>query len=238
MSNATAPKTPLVLIPGLLCDALLWAHQIGALSDIADCWVANPIVSESIRDMAATVLETSPFENFALAGLSMGGYVALEIMRQAPSRVLNLALLDTSARADTPEQTRRRHALVGLARGGKFTEVVKLLLPALVNRARSYDPEIVGTVWAMARNVGEQAFYRQESAIIGRIDSRPHLGAIDCPTLLICGRQDAITPPELHEELASGIKDAKLNIIEDCGHLSTMEQPEEVSAALRSWLNT
>jgi pimeloyl-ACP methyl ester carboxylesterase len=236
MSELAGTKTPLVLIPGLLCDALLWAHQIGALSDIADCWVPNPVAAASIRDLAATVLETSPFEKFALAGLSMGGYITLEIMRQAPSRVLKLALLDTSARPDAPEQTRRRHALVELVRGGKFTEVVRLLLPALVNRARSYDPEIVGTVWAMARNVGEEAFYRQEAAIIGRIDSRPHLRDIDCATLIICGRQDAITPPEVHEELSRGISGAKLAIIEDCGHLSTMEQPEEVSAALRSWL--
>ena len=236
MFELTGAKTPLVLIPGLLCDALLWAHQIGALSDVADCWVPNPIGVASIRDMAATVLETSPFEKFALAGLSMGGYVALEIMRQAPSRVRKLALLDTSARPDSLEQTRRRHALVEVARGGKFTEVVRLLLPALVNRDKSCDPEIVGTVWAMARNVGQEAFYRQETAIIGRIDSRPHLGAIDCPTVIICGRQDAVTPPEVHEELAQGIRGANLSIIEDCGHLSTMEQPEKVSAALRPWL--
>lgn len=229
-------QIPLVFIPGLLCDSLLWAPQIGALSDIADCWVDSPTVADTVKTMAAQLLERSPFSQFALAGLSMGGYVALEIMRQAPGRVLKLALLDTSARADTPEQTERRHALIEIARRGRFAEVTNLLLPALVNRARSYDRQIVGTIRAMARNVGEEAFYRQESAIIRRIDSRPHLEAIRCPTLVLCGHQDAITPPPLHRELASGINGAKLVLIGDCGHLSTIEQPEEVNLALRAWL--
>ena len=229
-------QIPVVLIPGLLCDSLLWAPQIGTLSDIADCWVASPTGADSIESLAAQLLERAPFTQFSLAGLSMGGYVALEIMRQAPGRVLKLALLDTSARADTPEQTERRHALIEIARRGRFAEVTNLLLPALVNRARSYDRQIVGTIRAMARNVGEEAFYRQESAIIRRIDSRPHLEAIRCPTLVLCGHQDAITPPPLHRELASGINGAKLVLIGDCGHLSTIEQPEEVNLALRAWL--
>ncbi|OGA04362.1 MAG: alpha/beta hydrolase [Betaproteobacteria bacterium RIFCSPLOWO2_02_FULL_62_17] len=229
-------QIPVVLIPGLLCDSLLWAPQIGTLSDIADCWVASPTGADSIESLAAQLLERAPFPQFSLAGLSMGGYVALEIMRQAPGRVLKLALLDTSARADTPEQTERRHALIEIARRGRFAEVTNLLLPALVNRARSYDRQIVGTIRAMARNVGEEAFYRQESAIIRRIDSRPHLEAIRCPTLVLCGHQDAITPPPLHRELASGINGAKLVLIGDCGHLSTIEQPEEVNLALRAWL--
>lgn len=227
---------PLVFIPGLLCDSLLWAPQIGALSDIADCWVASPTGADTIETLAAQLLDRSPFDEFALAGLSMGGYVALEVMRQAPGRILRLALLDTSARMDTPEQTKRRHALIDLAQGGRFAEVATELIPALVNRARSYDPQIVGTIRAMARNVGKDTFYRQESAIIGRIDSRPHLAAIQCPTLVLCGHQDAITPPAMHQELAGGIEGAKLVVIEDCGHLSTIEQPEEVNAALRAWL--
>ena len=231
-------QIPVVFIPGLLCDSLLWAPQIGTLSDIADCWIADPTGAETMEALAAELLDSSPFAEFALAGLSMGGYVALEIMRQAPGRVLKLALLDTNARADTSEQTQRRRALIDLAQHGRFAEVANLLLPALVNRARSYDPQIVGTIRAMARNVGIEAFCRQQSAIIRRIDSRPHLKAIQCPTLVLCGRQDAITPPPLHHELASGIDDAKLVIIEECGHLSTIEQPEEVNVALRAWLAT
>jgi pimeloyl-ACP methyl ester carboxylesterase len=189
-----------------------------------------------VESLAADLLDRSPFAEFALAGLSMGGYVALEIMRQAPARVLKLALLDTNARQDTSEQSERRLVLIDLARRSRFAEVAKLLLPALVNRARSHDPQIVGTIQTMARNVGVEAFYRQQSAIIGRIDSRPHLKAIRCPTLILCGHQDAITPPPLHQELADGIDGAWLVIIEDCGHLSTIEQPEEVNTALRAWL--
>ena len=229
-------QIPLVFIPGLLCDSLLWAPQIGALSDISDCWVAHPTSFDSIEYLADELLRNSPFQKFALAGLSMGGYVALEVMRQAPDRVLRLALLDTNARADTSDQSDRRRALIDLARSGQFAAVTQALIPVLVNRARSYDPQIVGTIRTMARNVGIEAFYRQESAIIRRIDSLPHLGAIRCPALVLCGRQDVITPPALHQEIAHGISGAKLAIIEDCGHLSTIEQPEEVNAALRAWL--
>ena len=229
-------KIPLAFIPGLLCDSLLWAPQIGALSDIVDCWVADVSGSDSVEKMASELLRRSPFPQFALAGLSMGGYVALEVMRQAPERVLKLALLDTNARADTQEQTQRRHQLIELARSGRFPEVSKMLLPALVNRARSYDPQLVGTVLAMARNVGEDAFYQQEAAIIGRVDSRPHLAAIKCPVLALCGRQDAMTPVALHQEIIDAIPGARLVVVEDCGHLSTIEQPEEVNLALRCWL--
>lgn len=236
MPPAKGSKTPLILVPGLLCDSLLWAPQIGALSDIADCWVAHPTHSDNVKGLAAELLDRSPFEEFAVAGLSMGGYVALEILRQAPARVLKLALLNTNARADTPEQTDRRRALIDLARSGKFAQVIEALLPFLVTRARSHDPRMTGIIGTMARNVGEAAFYRQEAAIMGRVDSRAHLGAIQCATLLMCGRQDALTPPELHQEIADGIKGAILTIIEDCGHLSTIEQPEKVNAALRAWL--
>ncbi len=236
MPNSKSLTTPLILVSGLLCDSLLWAPQIGALSDIADCWVANPTQSDNINSLAAELLDRSPFEKFALAGLSMGGYVALEVQRQAPTRVLKLALLDTNARADTPEQTERRRILIDLAQRGKFPEVIQALLPLLVSRARSCDSNIVGVIKTMARNIGEEAFYRQEAAIIQRIDSRPHLAAIHCATLLVCGRQDALTAPDLHQEIANEITGATLSIIEDCGHLSTIEQPEKVNLALRTWL--
>jgi pimeloyl-ACP methyl ester carboxylesterase len=236
MTSASNTRSPLILVPGLLCDTLLWAPQIAALSDIADCWVLNPTEFDSISALAANLLERSPFENFALAGLSMGGYVALEIMRQAPARVQKLALLDTTARPELPEQTMRRRKLMDLAHNGRLDEVTQALLPALVSRARSYDTQIVGTIRTMARNIGSDAFLRQENAIIGRLDSRPHLAAIQCDTLVLCGGHDAMTPPELHREIANGIKSAKLTVVEDCGHLSTLEQPEEVSLAMRAWL--
>ena len=187
--------------------------------------------------MAHEVLETAP-ERFALAGLSMGGYVALEVVRQAPDRVEALALLDTSARPDTPEQTKTRLALIEMAREGRFDEVWRALLPRVVHPDRVEDPDIVSAVEGMARSVGPEAFERQERAIIGRPDSRGDLPGIACPTLVLCGRDDVLTPPALHEELANGIPGAGLRKIERCGHLSTLERPEETTGAMREWLRS
>jgi pimeloyl-ACP methyl ester carboxylesterase len=182
------------------------------------------------------VLREAPFEKFALAGLSMGGYVALEMMRQAAHRVLKLALLDTSARADTPEQTRKRRDFISLAERGRFLGITHALLPLLVHRSHLANQELVSTIKEMAKNTGKDAFIRQERAIISRTDSLPLLERIACPTLVLCGRQDALTPLERHEEMAERIPGSRLEIVEDCGHLSAMERPAETSAALRRWL--
>jgi pimeloyl-ACP methyl ester carboxylesterase len=230
-------SVPLVLLPGLLCDALLWQSQIAGLADdAADCWVPRTTEDESMPELAARVLRDSPFERFALAGLSMGGYIALEILRQAPQRVSRLALLDTSARPDTPEQSRKRNDFIELAESGQFAGVTEAVLPQWVHPDRLADRALIATVKSMARNVGKAAFIRQERAIMSRIDSRPHLGAIACPTLVLCGREDASTPPALHEEIARGIPHARLVLIERCGHLSVLERPEAATAALEGWL--
>lgn len=229
-------RTPLILIPGLLCDALLFQHQIAALAPIADCWVPDCKKSGSIADIARTVLCECPFSRFAVAGLSMGGYIAFELFRIAPERITRFALLDSTARPDTAEQTERRHRLMEVAKGGRFGTVVEMLAPALVHSARLDDPELQGTIRTMAYNTGIEGFLSQERAIIGRPDSRPMLQSVACPTLVICGRQDVITPVDRHEEIVAGISGAKLHILDDCGHLSTLEQPEEVSALMRRWL--
>lgn len=226
----------LVLIPGLLCDERLWRHQADNLEDLA-AQILIPDVTghDSVGGMARDILEAAP-ERFALAGLSMGGYVALEVVRQAPDRVEALALLDTSARPDTPEQTKTRLALIEMARDGRFDEVWRTLLPKIVHPERVEDPEIGAAVGEMARSVGPEGFERQERAIIGRPDSRGDLPGIACPTLVLCGRDDALMPPPLHEELAEGIPGARLRIVDRCGHLSTLERPEEVTHAMREWL--
>jgi len=231
-----AAKPGLVLIPGLLCDALLWRAQVEALKPDFQCWVADHTRSDTMAGVAADVLRESPFERFALAGLSMGGYAAFEIVRQAACRVDRLALLDTSARADSPEQRRRREALITLARRGRFVGVTRALLPLFVHRDRLDDGKLVNTVKEMARNIGREAFIRQEQAIMSRADSLPLLPTIGCPTLVLCGRQDAITPLDRHEEIAGGISGATLRVIERCGHLSPLERPAEVSEALKAWL--
>ena len=228
-------KTPLVLLPGLLCDAALWRAQVEELSDIAVPWIADLTRDASMTAMARRVLGEVP-PRFALAGLSMGGYVAQEIVRQAPDRVSRLALLDTSARADTPEQSQRRRGLIELAEQGEFHGVTPRLLPVFLHPKRLDDKPLTGAVQAMAARVGKEAFLRQQQAIMGRADSRPGLGAIRCPSLVLCGREDELTPLALSEEIAGLIPGSRLAIVEECGHLSTMERPWEVSVFLRQWL--
>lgn len=228
-------KTPLILLPGLLCDRALWEPQLAALGDIAEMTVGDLTRDDSMAGMAKSVLATAP-PRFALAGLSMGGYASLEIMRQAPERVERLALLDTSARPDMPAQTKDRQELIRLAQQGSFKGVTPRLLPRWVHPSRVNDPELVRTVTEMTQRVGRDAFVSQQTAIMGRPDSRPSLSRIHCPTLVLCGHEDAATPVELHREMAADIADARLVIVPECGHLSTLERPERVNDELRRWL--
>lgn len=232
-----ASRPPLILLPGLLCDGALWQHQSQALADIADVSVADLTSQETIGVMASQVLAEAP-EQFALAGLSMGGYVALEIIRQAPERVARLALVDTNARADSPQQSADRWALIGLARSGEFKGVTRRLLPLLVHRERVNDEQLANAIFAMAERVGRDAFIRQQRAIMGRPDSRRDLGLIHCPTVVLCGRQDLLTPLAMATEMAEKIPRAVLVAIEECGHLAALEKPQAVSAVLRYWLQT
>jgi pimeloyl-ACP methyl ester carboxylesterase len=229
-------KPSLVLVPGLLCDAALWHGQVEDLADIAQPWVADVTREDSMTAMARRVLAEAPPGRFALAGLSMGGYVAQAIMREAPERVERVALLDTSAMADTPEQSARRRGLIDLAEKGDFKGVTPRLLPLFVHPDRLSDKNLTDAVMAMTERVGKDAFLRQQRAIMGRPDNRPNLPKIDCPALVLCGRQDQMTPLGWSEEIASLIPGARLEIIEHCGHLTTMERPWETSVALRQWL--
>ncbi len=230
-----ANRVSLALLPGLLLDQALWRAQIEGLDDIAECRVADLTAQDSVADMAAAVLAEMP-ARFALASLSMGGYVAFEILRRAPERVLALALLDTTARPDSDEQTARRRGLIELAQKGKFKGVTRQLLPLLVHADRLGDAALTGEVMMMAERVGRAAFLRQQAAIMARPDSRPLLARIACPTLVLCGRQDALTALGWHEEMADAIPGAYLVVVEDCGHLAPLERPAEVTAALRRWL--
>ncbi|KQP49415.1 alpha/beta fold hydrolase [Pseudorhodoferax sp. Leaf274] len=233
--NATAPQ-PLVLVPGLLCDALLWAPQVEALADIADAWVPAPTQHDSIEALARAVLADCPFERFALAGLSMGGYIAMAMQRQAPQRVTRLALLDTNAVADTPAASAARRELVARSQAKGMGAVADALLPRLVWPQAPRHAALRAVVRSMARNVGARAFARQQEAIIGRPDARAALAAVACPTLVACGAQDLLTPPALHDDIAALVPGARLEVFADCGHLSTLEQPGRVNRALRDWL--
>lgn len=232
-------KQPLLFIPGLLCNDQLWRHQINHLDDLAQISVADLSQDDSIPDMAVRALAKAP-DTFALAALSMGGYVAQEIMRQAPERVTRLALIDTSARADTDEQLARRGDLIKQVEkvaASWFTGVTKRLLPLLIHPDRQHDEELVATIKAMAKGIGRDGYIRQQRAIMNRPDGVSDLAAILCPTLVLCGRQDAITPLKIHQELARHIPDSRLVIVEDCGHLAPLEQPHAVTAVLRYWLS-
>ena len=224
----------LLLLPGLLCDATLWQAQVAGLGDAARCQVADVTQDDSLAAMAARALALAP-PRFALVGLSMGGYLAFEIMRQAPGRVTRLALLDTSARPDTPEQARRRRGLMALTRSGQFKGVTPRLLPQLVHPANLGGP-VGAAVIAMAERVGREAFLRQQAAILGRPDSRPDLAGLRLPVLVAVGEADALTPPELAAEIAAGIAGAQLQTIPGCGHLPPMEAPALVTALLQDWL--
>jgi pimeloyl-ACP methyl ester carboxylesterase len=228
-------KTLLILVPGLLCDDALWAHQSEFLSDIVDFEIAETTLDDNLADMARRILETAP-PRFALAGLSMGGYVSLEIMRQAPDRVSRLALLDTSASPDDETRASRRRGLIELAEKGRFKGVTPRLLPLFIHTERLEDTALTGAVMRMAERVGKAAFLRQQKAILGRPDSRPILAQINIPTMVVCGRQDLTTPLETSEEIARLTPGARLCVIEECGHLSSMERPHAVTALLRDWL--
>lgn len=225
----------LVLIPGLGNTPRLYDAQIKALSSERKIVVADHTRDDSMPAIAARLLRESP-ERFALAGLSMGGYVAFEVLRQAPERVERLALLDTSARPDTPEATQDRERMIALAAAGRFDDIVARLWPRLVHPDRQSDETLKAVVAGMTREVGAQAFIRQQRAIMGRPDSRPLLPGIEIPTLVLVGEGDAITPPEIAREMADMIEWDSLVVIPSSGHLTTLEQPERVTDALRQWL--
>lgn len=226
-------KQPLVLLPGLGSDGALWAAQVRDLADVARPVLGDTLQDTTLPDMARRVLAAAP-DRFALAGLSMGGYLAFETLRQAPERVTRLALLDTSARADTAEQTEARHAAMDAAARYDFAALARSGLDRLV--ARTASKEVRDAVVAMSLRVGRATWQRQQHAIIARPDARDLLARIAVPTLVLVGEEDALTPPSVAEEIAAGIAGATLVRVAGSGHLSTMEQPAAVTAAMRAWL--
>ena len=228
-------KLPLLFLPGLLNSSKIWRDQVEKLADLTTSIVGDLTVADSISGLAEAVLADAP-DRFALAGLSMGGYVAFEIIRTAPDRVERLALLDTTARPDAAEQSAKRTVLVAQTRSEGLDPVIPQLLPGFLSPDGAQDPAMVQAVSEMAHEVGAEAFGRQQSAIMGRPDSRPDLPGIACPTLVIVGAEDTMTGGEIAQEMVDGIPGAVLAEIPNAGHLSPLENPEAVTAALREWL--
>ncbi len=234
-------KTPLLLVPGLLCSPRLFAPQRAALADVADVvvpdWRKAPLsIFDNWAQTARWVIDCMPPGKFALAGLSLGGIVAFEIMKLAPERVGRLALLDTVARGQNADEQAIRRARIRLADEGHFELVLGLQLSRFLPAYRLPDEALVDEAMAMCTEIGVDIYKRQEELAAVRPDRRPDLPKIACPTIVLCGRDDAATPLAFSEEIAAAIKGSQLIVIEQCGHLITLEKPEETSAILRKWL--
>lgn len=226
---------PIVFVPGLLCTSEVFAPQVAALWPHGSITIASTLEGETIAGIAAAILDASP-PRFALIGISMGGYVCLEIMRQAPKRVSRLALLDTSARPDTPEQTAQRRALIAQAHPENFEALLTQIYGSILHPSHQGDPVLRATNVRMGLTVGIEGMAKQLEACIGRSDSRPGLPAITVPTLVLVGDSDPLTPLEHSREIAAAVPGARLVVVENCGHASTLEQPEAVNRTLLEWL--
>jgi len=228
------PKPAIVFLPGLLCDARIWRDQADEIAASANPIIADLTLDDSVAAMAARALDAAP-DRFVLAGISMGGYVAFEIMRQASERVLGLALFDTSAAPDTQARAARRRAGMDSLKVGRFAGVTRKLLPELVHE-RHLDGPVATELQTMAARVGGDAFLRQQQAILDRPDSRPLLPSISVPTLVAVGDGDVLTPPADSLDIHIGIRTSEFVLMRDCGHLPAIEQPEETAKLLRSLL--
>ena len=226
-------KPQLLLLPGLLNDAELWRDQIAGLSDIADCVVPDLTQLDTLSALARSVLaQAAPA--FALAGFSFGGFVAQEIVRQAPQRVERLALLDTAIRVDTPQRAMQRRMLnKAAAADGHFLGMTDRMLHTYIDPSRFEDHELVGRIQAMTERLGREVFLRQNC--VEREDGEAVLRGYAGPTLIVCGEHDALTPLATLQEMAA-IAGAPLVVIEGSGHMTPMEKPQAVTAALRDWL--
>lgn len=235
-------KTPLLLIPGLLCSPRLFAPQVAALADVAEIvvpdWRRAPLsIWDSWESAARWVVAQMPPGKFALAGLSLGGMLAVEIMQVAADRVPKLALLDTGMRSQNEAERAVRRARIRLADEGHFDLVLGMQMTRFIPAYRLPDKALVDEVLAMCGEIGVEIYKRQEELAAIRADRRPDLPGIKCPTIVVCGRDDAATPLFLSEEMATAISGSALIVVEQCGHLVTMEKPEEASAILRRWLS-
>lgn len=231
-------KTPLILIPGTLCDDRLWGHQRRYLSDIAEVNICEVTKGDSISSLAHSILEKAP-EEFALAGLSLGGIISLEIMRLAPERVVKLALLDTNPNPPHPDQIATWERFINMANNGQFLDITTTyLLPILIHPDRKKDETLVSTIIDMARQIGKDGYINQLKAVMTRSDQRSILSTITCPTIVLVGKEDIVCPVHMSEFLKESIPTARLEIVDYSGHLITLEQPEKVSALLKGWLNS
>ncbi len=235
-------KTNLLLIPGLLCSPRLFAPQVAALAELAEIvvpdWRRAPLsIWNSWASAARWIVDQMPPGKFAMAGLSLGGMLAVEIMQIANDRVTKLALLDTGMRSQNETERAIRRARIRLANEGHFELVLGMQMTRFIPAYRLPDKPLVDEVLAMCGEIGVEIYRCQEELAAIRADRRPDLPRIRCPTIVVCGRDDAATPLYLSEEMAAAIPGSELIVVEACGHLVTLERPDETSAILRKWLS-
>lgn len=228
--------TQIILIPGLACDAVMWQAQMSALPANYRAHVTDAHTrADTIEAMARSLLDEHPGE-LILCGASMGGIIAMEAVHQAPRRIRALALLGTNARPETDDMRRLREAAIALFADGRAAEVLRANLPLAFHPSRAADAPLLRAYLDFVLKAGSGQLIRQNRAIMARPDARSHLPAVSCPTLVLCGDADQLTPPECSREIASLIPAASLVMVPQCGHMLTMEQPDAVNAALLQWL--
>ncbi len=235
-------KKPLLLVPGLLCDDAVWAYQAAALADIADVRVANNGDTDSLGALAESIIAHAP-PRFALAGHSMGGRIALEVARRAPGRLLGLALLDTGyeelASGEAGErEAAGRYALLAMARREGMRAMARTWLQGMVHSPRLTDEKLVESILQMFERRTPDLFALQIKALLERPDATSVLATLELPTLVLCGREDTWAPPSRHDAMAKMIRRSTLEVIPDCGHMSTLERPQAVNQAFRRWLQS
>jgi pimeloyl-ACP methyl ester carboxylesterase len=234
------PLPHLVLVPGLMCDEQVWAHQARDLASLATIEVIDHGVLDGLDTMAKAILERAPYR-FALAGHSMGGRVAFEVLREAPERVAGVALMDTNYLPRSPEEggneeAANRYALLELAKTEGVRSMAAKWVQGMVHPDRLSDAPLIEAIIVMMARKTPEIFEAQIRALLNRRDSTPILSQIRCPALVLCGRQDSWSVLARHEEMAALIPESRLVVVEDCGHMSTMERPEAVTAAMRDWI--
>lgn len=225
----------ILFVPGLNCTGDVFAPQIAALSAIWPCAIADHSHGATIPAIAAHILARAP-ERFALAGFSLGGYIAFEMVRQAQDRITRLALLDTQATPESDAARERRLELLAMVQEGRFAEAEQAQWPEVVHPSRYGDVALRETKERMALDLGPDLWRRHIAAIMDRADSRPTLAAIEVPTLVLVGDSDRLTPPERAREMVAGIADARLVVVPECGHMAPIERPDAVNAALADWM--
>ncbi len=232
----------LILVPGLMCDEGVWESQTQELGLLTSIRIADHGSTESLGAMADAILRTAP-ARFALAGHSMGGRVAFEVFRRAPDRVAGLALMDTAyagrpAGAAGDEEAAKRYALLEIAKRNGTRTMGAVWVQKMVLRDRLFDTHLIDPILDMFGRKSVDIFAAQIKALLERPDAEPLLANIKCPVMVLCGRQDTWSPVDVHEQMAARMPQSRLVVIEDCGHMSTMERPEQVTDAMRDWLTS